>query len=199
MDSNESKLLAELDGTAQDELTILKERAATLGLKHSNNIGVDALRKKINDHLEGVKPEPEPESVQSPKPKSARELLIEKREKMKRDQMKLVRCRIYNMNPSKRELHGEIITVANKYLGTVRKFVPFGEATENGYHIPWIIYQELKDKKFQQIRTKKRGGNIEVDNRMVPEYNIEILPPLSRQQLKTLGEQQAAAQRLGAD
>ena len=45
----------------QDELTALKERAKVLGITHSPNIGVEALRNKINAKLE-AEPDTEPES-----------------------------------------------------------------------------------------------------------------------------------------
>ena len=111
--------------------------------------------------------------------------------------MKLIRCRIYNLNPSKRDLQGEIVTVGNKYLGSVKKFIPFGEATDNGYHIPNILYEELKRRRFQSITTKSVKGQIVVNNRMVPEYSLEVLPQLTKEQLKELADKQGAAERLG--
>ena len=43
-----------------DELELLKQRADTLGIKYSPNIGVDTLKQKIEDKLAGDKPsEPE--------------------------------------------------------------------------------------------------------------------------------------------
>lgn len=60
-----------------------------------------------------------------------------------------LRCRVYNLNPAKADLPGEIISVSNRFIGTVRKFIPFGEATENGYHIPRVLVQDLKSRQFQ--------------------------------------------------
>lgn len=183
-----------------DELQLLKERAKVLGIP-TGNVGVDTLRKKIQDKLEGKADEKSLKAVEGSEdaPKSKAQIEQETRERLYRDEMKLVRCRIYNLNPSKNDLRGEIITVGNRYLGTVRKFIPFGEATDGGYHIPMCIYNELKAKKFQQIRTKSKGGQIEVSRRMVPEYNIEILPALTADELEELALQQAAAERLGAE
>lgn len=178
-----------------DELQLLKERAKILGIP-TGNVGVDTLRKKIQDKLEGKTDEKAVVSGAGDVPKTKAQIEQETRERLQLEQMRLVRCRIYNLNPQKNDLRGEIITVGNKYLGTVRKFIPFGEVTDGGYHIPMCIYKELKGKKFQQIRTKSKNGQIEVSRRMVPEYNIEILPPLTKDELEELALQQAAAERL---
>lgn len=183
-----------------DELAMLKERAKLMGVSISGNIGIDALKKKIEHHLAGKKEEAdEPVSVNAPRKKSKAEQEQDLREKLWSEEMALVRCRIYNMNPSKRDLHGEIITVANRFVGTVRKFIPFGEATDNGYHIPKIIFNDLKSRQFQSITTKTVNGKIEVKTRMVPEYNIEVMPALSAEELQELAIKQEAAERLGAE
>lgn len=187
-----------------DELAMLKERAKLMGISISGNIGIDALKKKIEHHLAGKKEEAdEPANLSvgsnAPRKKSKAEQEQDLREQLWADEMALVRCRIYNMNPSKRDLHGEIITVANRFVGTVRKFIPFGEATDNGYHIPKIIFNDLKARQFQSITTKTVNGKIEVKTRMVPEYNIEVMPPLSAEELQELALKQEAAERLGAE
>lgn len=184
----------------QDELTMLQERARTMGINPGKS-GVDNLRKKIDAKLNGEPEEVEKEEAgpASAPVKTKREIEQETRDRMKREAMPLVRCRIYNLNPSKRDLQGEIVTVGNRFLGTVRKMIPFGEATEQGYHIPMIIYNELKSRKFQQVRTKKNEkGFDEIVSRMVPEYNIEVLPPLNEEELEELAVKQGAAERLGS-
>lgn len=209
------------------ELEVLKERAKIMGIQHSPNIGVDALKAKIKEKQEGKPAEAEieneddeDEDQDEPIPltesairraerkkarqaaasqKNKKETVQQIRDRLKRDCMKLVRCRIYNMNPSKADLKGEIVTVANKYIGTVRKMIPFGEATDNGFHIEQILFDELKSRKFQQLRPKKvRGIDQAPERRMVPEYNLEILPPLTRNELRELAQKQAAAERLGS-
>lgn len=177
-----------------EEKELLKERAKTLGITVAGNISVDTLRKRINDKLAGVVNDDE-EGVAvtvTPKTESKQEL----RERLIAESMALVRCRIYNLNPSKRDLPGEIITVGNRFIGTVSKFIPFGEGTDNGYHIPKVIYDDLKVRQFQQVTTKTINGKIDIKTRMVPEYNVEILPPLTDEELQELALRQAAAERL---
>lgn len=209
---------AALDPTAPPrptELEMLKQRAAAMGISHSNNIGVDALRAKIDAKLKGEPEAPEQPAAPQVNPfemaqaRQAERVDIQKqleseeepvrqmslREYMLKEQMKLVRCRITNLDPKKKDLPGEIITVANEYLGTVRKLIPYGEATDEGYHIPFCIYTFLKERRFLSITTKKdkRTGTNQVSSRYVPELSIEVLEPLTREELSQLARAQIAA------
>jgi hypothetical protein len=182
-----------------DELQILKDRAKLMGITHSNNIGLEALRAKIvarqaeNDQplnhgsAEDAANNPLGESESSSKPLSIRERLL-------RDEMKLIRLRITNLDPKKKDLPGEIYTIANEYLGTVRKYVPFGETTEDGYHVPHCIYTFLKNKKFLNVRTTKApNGSPVVKHNMAPEFALEVLPALTQDELNKLANAQKAA------
>lgn len=178
-----------------------------MGVKFSNNIGLDALKKKIEDHQSGeASAEAEAEvaasavnplaqagedtaaaEAQVAKPKTLRQMLME-------EQMKLVRIRVQNLDPKKKDMPGEVFTVANEYIGTVRKYVPYGEATDGGYHVPFCIYQMLKDRKFLNIRTgKDRRGQVKVEQGWAREFSIEVLEPLTTQELHTLAQAQIAA------
>ena len=169
-----------------DELAYLKDRATKLGISFGPRIGIEALREKINAKLE-----PEPAT-----PVTTNAHVLSEREQLINDAMKLVRIRIVNLDPKKKDLPGEIVTVANEFIGTVRKFIPFtAEASENGYHVPNVIYQFLKEKRFQAIRTFKdpRTGQERVERRHVPEYGLEVLPQLMPEELEELKVAQAAA------
>ena len=186
--------------TAPTEIQLLKARAATMGIQHSPNIGVEKLKQKITDKMEGREPAKDvfvaPTSQETKGCKKETEQEI--RDRLQKTQMKLVRCRISCMNPSKADLPGEIVTVGNRFLGTVRKFIPFSsDVNDNGYHIENILLNELKSRKFQSITTKRKNGQIEVSTKMLPEFNIEILTPLTREELHDLAQRQSAAERLG--
>jgi len=183
------------------ELSMLKQRADMMGIKYSNRIGIEALREKINAKLEGRSEEPT-EGAENETQEQVNALAPDKpvkketlRQKLHREQMKLVRLRITNMNPKKANIPGEIITVGNRYLGTVRKYIPFGEATENGYHVPYCLYQLLKNRKFLHIREIKdrRTGTNRIETSWVREFALEELPPLTEAELKDLAIAQAAA------
>lgn len=166
------------------ELELLKQRADLIGIKYKANIGTDALKKKIEDF--GTSTE-----ITPPSAADSEQAL---RQKIQSEQMALVRCRIYNLNPAKTDVPGEFITVANRYLGTVRKYVPFGEATQEGYHLPKVLFNDLRSRQFQQITTKKIRGQVVQKTRMVPEYNLEVLPLLKKEELEELAVRQAANQ-----
>lgn len=186
-----------------DELAVLKQRAKMMNIKFSNNISVEALRKKIEQKMEAVENtentdedglgDPDFPNENPAVAKANAKLTL--RQKIQAENMKLVRLRITNLDQKKKDLPGEIITVANEYLGTVRKFVPFGSATDNGYHVPWCIYEFLKSREFLSITTHRVPGTDRtvIKQRMVPEFALEVLPPLTKDELAKLAASQAAA------
>lgn len=169
-----------------DELTVLKQRAKLLGVTFSNNISVDTLRERIRAHQEGLKPVEE--NLEANPLADGVKAKMTLRQQLQAEQMKLIRVRITCMDPKKADIPGEIFTVANEYLGTVRKYVPFGELTDDGWHIPYCIYTMMDARKFQNIRTIKdrRTGHTRVEANWAKEFAIEILPPLTAEELADL-------------
>ena len=194
-----------------DELQMLKSRARMMGITFSNNIGVDALRDKIEQAMVGESNtlpktddlgedneevvETAPPALQDPAvPKPAKKETL--RQQVMRENMRLIRLRITNLDPKKKDLPGEVFTVANEFLGTVRKFVPFGEVTEDGYHVPYVIYKMMKRRKFLNIRTykdRKNNNQIRVEQNWAQEFALEVLPPLTKEELGKLAVAQQAA------
>jgi hypothetical protein len=186
--------------TAVDELALLKSRAKMMGIAFSNNISLDTLKERIRQKMENeaadAKAEPEDDDFPAAPAAAAAKLQPQTlRQKLHQENMRLIRLRITNLDPKKRELPGEIFTVANEYLGTVRKFIPFGAATDNGYHVPYVIYKALKKRQFLSISTRKIPGTdkTSVEQRLVPEFALEVLPPLTPQEIAKLAASQAAA------
>lgn len=193
------------DIPAPDELTVLKQRATMMGIKFSNNIGVAALRAKIVEKMEGKGTEVEG-SQATPlleDPNAKPEVVkLSVRTYLQRENMKLIRLRITNLDPKKKDLPGEILTVANEYIGTVRKFVPYGDQTENGFHVPNCIYKMMKRRKFQNIRNVKipgavGGNNFRTETSWVSEFSLEVLPPLTREEIAKLAANQHASNAVG--
>lgn len=172
-----------------DEMTLLKQRADKLGITYSNNIGLETLKARIEAKLA------EKEDVAEPKQESETERRARIHARIYKENMRLIRLRITCLNPNKKDIPGEIITVANKYMGTVRKYVPFGEKTDNGYHVPYCIYKFLKAKKFLSIRSyRDRMTNRMVqEHRLVPEFALEVMTPLTDKELADLAKAQLAA------
>lgn len=182
------------------ELDMLKSRAKMMGIEHSNNIGVEALREKINAKMDAasdvVEEVVEPINPISDEPvRTNTQKKHSLRQQLQSEALKLVRLRITNLDPSKKDLKGEILSVSNDFVGNIRKFIPYGEATENGFHVPHILYKHMKRKQFQQIKTfrNKRTGQIEISQSMVREFALEVLDSLTKEEIRRLAASQSAA------
>lgn len=205
----------------QAEKDMLRSRLKVMGVSYSNNAGVEALREKVRAAMEGSTPETaeveqdeqeavdttaapmptasparkEPEVAQAaPAVKPVSEMTkLELRNHLRKEQLKLVRCRITNLDPKKKDWPGEVITFANSFVGTVSRFVPFGETTDEGWHIEYCLYQLMKDRQFLDISTKKVKGQIVVKHRLVREFSLDVMEPLTKEELRSLGQAQLAA------
>ena len=181
----------------------MKDKTATqayadeLGVKYHHNAKDATIRKQISAHLEA-----NPTRIDLPPgilqkhadyvPLTEAEYLAKyPKETSKRMECnRLIRCRIQNLNPAKKEWPGEIISVGSAKLGTWKKYVPFNDGEP--YHLPKIIFDELKDKKCTVFHTEKdeRGNNVR-KGRLVNEFALEVLKPLTKEELSDLGRQQA--------
>lgn len=123
-------------------------------------------------------------------PRQEGESLNEYRMRKRNHALALIRVNVTCMNPSKREWDGEIFTTGNSLIGSLSKYVPFN--TEDGWHIPRILYNFLRDRECQifvtitdERRNKVRKG------KMIKEFNLEVLDPLTPEELQELKERQA--------
>lgn len=171
----------------------LRELADSLGISYTARTSVETLQKKINELTNPVEPSTlkvdEILQAEAPvKPKSLRQHLYD-------TEMALVRVRVTCLDPKKKELRGEFITVCNNHLGTVRKYVPYNDDQEDGWHIPKCIYTVLKEATFLSVRSvkDKKTGQENLTSSYVPQYVIEVLPPLTKKELSDLAAAQAAA------
>ncbi|CAL9956775.1 hypothetical protein VPHD292_0022 [Vibrio phage D292] len=161
------------DTTQQTELEALKERADLMGIKYSPNIGVDTLREKVNAQLET-------EETGSVKVGSNRY------QALRREAMKLVRVRVTNLNPSKKESEAEFVRAGNRLVSASR-LVPFETET----HIENILLNVLKGRQYCIVVHEKNSEGKKVPVRkMRKEFQIEELPPLTEKELQELKESQ---------
>jgi hypothetical protein len=163
-----------------NERDLLKAEADQLGIEYKTNIPTDKLKELITAMQ--TKPVDEtPEQI---------------RTRVRNEAMKLVRVNITCMNPAKKDWEGEIFTAANSAIPTVRKFIPYN--TPEGYHVPNIIYQMLLDKKFQTfVKSRTKAGIDVMTSKYVKEFAIEVMPPLSADELKELARSQAMREGTG--
>lgn len=110
--------------------------------------------------------------------------------------LRLVRCRINNMDPADAQVPGAIISVYTKYTGKVSKYIPFGEENEAGYHIPQILFDELNSRQYPMRKEIKSAGSSfgvkQYKTTMQKKFALEILPPLTKEELEALAQDQKA-------
>lgn len=174
--------------TAQDELAALKQRADMLGLTYHPSIGVEKLREKVNAALappEETKPAADPASAEE-------ESVAARHNRLKREATALVRIRVACMNPAKKEWEGEIFSVGNSVVGSLTKYVPFN--AEDGWHVPQMILQMIQDRQCQIFYTvaDARGNKVR-KGKLIKEFSVEILDPLTPEELHDLAQRQAMA------
>lgn len=207
--------------TALAEKEELRAVATALEVPFSGNSGPDAIKKNIVAHLSAlVTPavpdnsapdfgggDEEIEVAKAPaKPKHTIEELLEmdakfvedpaiRRQVIRAKAMKMTRVRIQNLNPGDNQLNGAIISVTNKYTGKVAKYIPFGEEAENGYHVPEILLNFIRNQKFVMRREIKGGkfGVKKYKTSHVSKFAIEVLPPLTKKEIAELATHQRAS------
>lgn len=196
MPENQQPDVSEEEEVQVDELTLLKRRADKLGVTYSNNIGLETLKERVANAMEGNK---EPEVKEEAKADSADKVqsVVELRAEKRKEAMKLVRIRYTNMNARKKDVPGEFFTVANGIVGTIKRYVPYGEAAENGWHVEYAIYKMMKRRTFTTTVTKRddkgRPYNTSVERK---EFAIEVLDPLTKEELDQLAKDQRASGRV---
>lgn len=184
-----------------DELTELKKRADLLGIEYHPKISVDKLRARIKAQLEDTAYVDVPDDDEVIAATSAKRVLKFKPEtqaeiadRLRKEAQRLVRVRITCMNPNKKDWDGDVFTVSNSVVGTLRKYVPFN--AEDGWHIPAMMLDFLRDKQFVQHYVEKKNGQEINRHKLVKEFAIEVLDPLTQEELKELAQRQAMARNV---
>lgn len=162
----------------ESEIDALKTIADNLGLEYHPSIGVSKLKAKIEKAKEPVATK-----------KVVNMNKMEARKDHIQEATKLVRLRVVNMNPVRRESKGEYFSVSNRMIGTVKRFVPF----DVEWHVEHVIYQSIKDRKFRKTVEEPDGKGGKVSrNLFIPEFSVEVLADLTTQELKDLAADQSA-------
>lgn len=168
--------------TDNAELQQLKDEADVMGIEYSPRIGVDALRKKIEE-AKPAKSETIKDEVDEP-------VVTKKasKEEIRKNANKLERVTVVCMNPNKKNIPGEVVTFGNSVIGTIRRYVPFDTVT----HAEAALVQMLRNRKFMRVTMKKTPEGVMVPERKsVPEFGIEVHPPLTQKELQDLADDQA--------
>lgn len=187
----------------------LEARANTLGITFHPNIGDEKLREKVNEAIQAKPAAPVPpvtpapaeapvavvkrsldDSVHSNKNAPAVESRNAFATRKQREAGELVRVHITNMNPATKDYEGDIFCAGNTIVGTFKKYVPFNQ----DYHVPRIILKTLQEKKCQIFyEVKDEKGRKVKRGKLIKEFAIDVLDPLTAAELKALGQRQAMA------
>ena len=169
------------------EIDTLKARADMMSIKYHPAIGLEKLKNKIDAVLGN-------QGIDATTPITS--FLTDKEYRdieskgLKRRANSLVRIRLVCMDQGRKDWEGEIFSVGSAKMGTFKKYIPF--SSEDGWHVPHIIYEALKERKCSVFQTVKgaRGEKIR-KAKSVPAFSIEVLPPLTREELTALAQKQA--------
>lgn len=175
-----------------EEIESLHKKLDLMGVKYHHKAGAEKLRALVASTIEEATapvkqevPDYMPEdSIGLVETKGARAV------RLRREASALVRVIVSCMNPEKREWDGEMFSVGNSVVGQYKKYVPFNN--ESGYHVPQIILNHMLEKECQIWVNKKnaRGEKVKV-GRLIKELNVQIMSPLSIDELRELGMQQS--------
>ena len=126
-----------------------------------------------------------------------RATLGQARLRARKEALKLVRVVITVKDPSKQSWEGEIISAGNDVIGEIKKFVPYMNA-EEGYHLPQIILNVLKDRECTVfVNRKGKDGKMLKTAKQIKAYAFEYLEPLTAEELTELGRSQTDRQAIG--
>jgi hypothetical protein len=112
--------------------------------------------------------------------------------------MQLVRVIVRSNDPLKRESAGEIFTVGNKTVNngqSVKKYIPFNN--EEGWHIPRILYEHLLAAECQIFSKVTRNGQEFMEPRNIKAFNVELLNPLTQEEINKLEIKQKSTGSIG--
>lgn len=177
-----------VDIIKEDEMSLLKDRANRMGIKFHPNIGIDKLREKVKGELQTQINKASVSSI-------GEETKGQRNQRLRKEASALVRIRLTCMNPNKKNHEGEIFTVSNSVVGTHKKYVPFN--ADNGWHIPKMILGVIQERECQVFVKGKDAKGREISRgKLIKEFAVEILEPLTQAELDDLAQQQAMANNL---
>ena len=180
-----------------DELETLKARADLMGIPYHNKIGIDKLKAKL-----AAKQEPEVVKTQLLKTTinkkrtylTHEEYKKERALRAKRDLSKQIRIRLSCNNPNKKNDELVFVSVGSAKMGTFKEYIPLD--WEAGWHVSQIVYNALKEKKYSKFYTVKGLNGQEIrKSKLLPEFVIDVLDPLTKDELEAMKQQQAIASK----
>lgn len=194
---NKELLEAEVQLEEQkSQLQLLKQQADLLGIEYPRNANSAKMIELIEAKKAELSEEPKRE-VKNITAKSGAVILYNGKtlSELRDEAFKLIRFKLTVNNPSKISRDGQWITAGNAKVGTIKRYIPFKpEYYENGWHAEAVIIERLKQMKHQRFPKHTSKENASMDDyrkaSLVPDFIIEILPPLTEEDLAKLALQQ---------
>jgi hypothetical protein len=177
-------------------LEIIRIQADTLGVTYHHRAGVEKIRDLIDAHVTAEDKELEVKATKSLKmpdkpvvPMSAEAYRKKELASNRKKAGALIRVRVQCMDSQKKEWPGEMLFTGSAKLGSFRKYVPFGNVE---WHVPKIIYDMMMEKQCSSFYTEKSSGKHKTrKSKLIPAFAIEVLPPLTKEEMIELGNRQA--------
>lgn len=177
------------------EIELLRDRAKLMGIKFHPMTGVEKLKLKIEAKLgeasQGIVTKAGSANAKPGEviPITHDQFKRERASQIRKSINRLIRIRVTCMNPNKTEWEGEIISIGSAKLGTFKKYVPFN--SPDGWHVPHIMYEAMKERQYTQFYNAKgpRGEKIR-KGKLMPEFSIEVMSPLTEKEIKDLAQRQ---------
>lgn len=169
------------------EMDLLRARAEKLGIPVPPNIKADTLRKRIDDRLNGTDEKEKETEAEAP---AVGNTFTEINQRARA----LVRVSIVCNDPGRRDLKGEYWGVANRYIGQIRRFIPYDARGQQSWHIEHALLRMLQRKMYYRVHQEidPKTGRVQDNSILVPLFNIQILPPLTDAERAALAQAQAA-------
>jgi hypothetical protein len=109
--------------------------------------------------------------------------------------MKLTRVVVVPNDSTMANYPGLIFTVGASGINNgqmIKKFVPFNN--EEGWHVPQIILDQIENAQMQKFKTVTRANGEKVlEPYNAKKFNVQILPPLNKEELEILAAANKAA------
>lgn len=164
------------------ELAKLKVEAESLGVSFHPNIGLETLQARIDEAKEALA------LADAPVPQE--ETSAQKRSRKAKAARALVRVLINCNDPAKREWPGEVITVSNSVIGSIKRYIPYNSDAPT--HIERALLNTLLEKRVQSFSQKPgKNGIPQPKARTIPAYSITIMPALTEAEVEALAKSQA--------
>jgi len=165
----------------QSERESLFERADLMGLTYKKNISTDKLRELVNGEIAPA------ETKVEPKKKGAK-TQDEVRADFRAEQTALERVILTCNDPQMKDWETTpYLHVSNAVLSLPRITIPFGVE----WHVPKIYLDLIKNQNCTiTVKSKDEQGRPITVPKEIKKYNVQMLPPLSQEELAELKQSQ---------